>query len=260
MTLLNCNAVGHNYRAIYDYEYTKDSINSIRGKDILYLDIAEDCSFCFSYFSYQVDSLMTDPNGKKVWRELFSAAISKDGINATSFPHTRSTFKITKYNNSDKICIKDAVDQDIYYYEVPKTEFNWNICDSTKYINGFKSYEARSNYHGREWHVWFTPDIPINDGPWVLCGLPGLILEAQDKDGLFSFNIIGFTSIQALKKDWSEDGTKTDRHSFLRDRYSYLHNLSSILNAEMEITTSNSTDTRYLKGLEPDFLEANHRF
>ena len=34
MTLLNSNAITHNYRAIYDYEYTKDSINSIRGKDV----------------------------------------------------------------------------------------------------------------------------------------------------------------------------------------------------------------------------------
>lgn len=253
MTLLNSNAITHNYRAIYDYEYTKDSINSIRGKDVLYLDISEDISFCFSYYSYQVDSLKSEPNGRKVWRELFSAAIAKDGINATSFPHKRSTFKITKYNKEDTIYIKDVVDNDIYCYEVSKTEFNWNICDSIKYIKGFKSYKARCNYHGREWHVWFTPDIPFNDGPWVLCGLPGLILEAQDKDRLFLFKIIGVTSNQALKKDWSEDGKKTNRLTFLRKQYNYLRNLNSIFNAKMGTNIQYNRDTRYLDGLEPDF-------
>ena len=31
------NVTGANYRAVYDFEYTKDSINSIIEKDILYL-------------------------------------------------------------------------------------------------------------------------------------------------------------------------------------------------------------------------------
>ena len=55
--LFGFNAIGANYRAIYDFEYTKDSINSIIEKDILYLEIAEKGSFCFSYHTYYSDSL-----------------------------------------------------------------------------------------------------------------------------------------------------------------------------------------------------------
>ena len=85
MALLSCNVMGTNYRAVYDFEYTKDSINSILEKDILYLEISKNSSFCFSYYTYYTDSLKNTPNGRAVWRQLFSAAIAKDGTNATSF-------------------------------------------------------------------------------------------------------------------------------------------------------------------------------
>jgi len=250
------NAIGANYRAIYDFEYTKDSINSIIEKDILYLEIAEKGSFCFSYHTYYSDSLWNTPNGRAVWGQLFSAAIAKDGTNATSFPYKRSTFMVTKRYASDTLRIKDVIDQDIYEYDTFKSEFHWQLCDSTKNINGFEAYKATCCYHGREWTVWFSPDIPFSDGPWVFCGLPGLILEAYDRDNLFSFRLEGLTSNPDPKKDWLDEGKKTDRISFLRKDYQYRKNLTRIFNAEMGTNVpENKNDTRYLDGLEPDFKQ-----
>lgn len=244
----------NNYRAIYSFQYTKDSINSLKGNDILYLEISENKSFCFSYYSYQSDSLRRDPNGRKIWRQMFSAAISKDGTNATSFPHQRSTFKISKYNNSDTISIKDVIDRDIFEYQTSKKDFNWNVCDTTKDIAGYTCYKATSNFHGRLWIVWFSFDLAISDGPWVLCGLPGLILEAHDSDNLYSFKLIGLDSTQKLKEDWTKKGKQIDRIRFLKEKYKYLKNLTSVFNAEMGINISSNSDTRFLDGLEPDFL------
>ena len=152
---------------------------------------------------------------------------------------------VTKCYTSDTLCIKDMIDNDIYEYVASKNEFHWQLCDSTKNINGFEAYKATCCYHGREWAVWFSPDIPFSDGPWVFCGLPGLILEAHDKDHLFSF-----------RKDWLDEGKKTDRISFLRKDYQYLKNLTRIFNAEMGTNVpENKNDTRYLDGLEPDFKQ-----
>ena len=253
MALLGSNANGANYRAIYDFEYTKDSIHSIIEKDILYLEIAENSSFCFSYYTYYSDSLSNTPNGQAVWRKLFSAAIAKEGTNATSFPYKRSKFLITKCPVSDTLRVKDVIDQDIYEYDAFKSEFNWQLCDSAKQINGFEAYKATCTYHGREWTVWFSSDIPFSDGPWVFCGLPGLILEAYDKDHLFSFRLSGLMSNQELKKDWLDRGKKTERITFLRKKYQYLKNLTRIFNAEMGTNVPEGEDTRYLDGLEPDF-------
>ena len=129
------NVTGANYRAVYDFEYTKDSINSIIEKDILYLEISKNSSFCFSYYTYYTDSLRNTPDGQAIWRKLFSAAIAKDGTNATSFPHKRSTFMVTKCYTSDTLCIKDMIDNDVYEYIASKNEFHWQLCDSTKTIN-----------------------------------------------------------------------------------------------------------------------------
>lgn len=126
------NVTGANYRAVYDFEYTKDSINSIIEKDILYLEISKNSSFCFSYYTYYTDSLRNTPDGQAIWRKLFSAAIAKDGTNATSFPHKRSKFMVTKCYTSDTLCIKDMIDNDVYEYIASKNEFHWQLCDSKK--------------------------------------------------------------------------------------------------------------------------------
>ena len=57
---------------------------------------------------------------------------------------------------------------------------NWVITDETDIILGFPCIKATTNFRGREWIAFFTPDIPIQEGPWKLYGRPGLILKAYD--------------------------------------------------------------------------------
>ena len=57
---------------------------------------------------------------------------------------------------------------------------NWVITDETDIILGFPCIKATTNFRGREWIAFFTPDIPVQEGPWKLYGLPGLILKAYD--------------------------------------------------------------------------------
>jgi hypothetical protein len=39
--------------------------------------------------------------------------------------------------------------------------------------------KATTNFRGRYWEAWYTEEIPIGQGPWKLCGLPGMILKAN---------------------------------------------------------------------------------
>ena len=255
MALFSCNVLGADFRAIYnfDFEYTKDSIRSIKGEDILNLELCDGHSFCFSQYTWETDSLHATPGRDAVWRKLLTAALEKEGSTTTAFPHKRSTFLITKHYTSDTIHVKDVIDGEIYEYDTFKSEFSWQLCDSTKRIKGFEAYMATCHYHGREWTVWFTPDIPFSDGPWMFCGLPGLVLEAYDKDYLFSFRLVGLVANHKPQKDWLGKGKKTDRISFLKKDYQYLKNLPRISNAIIGTNVPESEDTRYLDGLEPDF-------
>lgn len=243
----------NSYRATYGFIYTKDSINSLKGNDVLYLEFDSTASRCYSYLTFQNDSIRATPEGRRICRELFRAAISKEGLDAVEFPHKRSTFIIDKFLNRNIIKVKDYIDKDVFEYDLRRTEFCWQLCDSVKTIKGYESYKAICDYHGRSWIAWFAPDIPMSDGPWVFCGLPGLILEAYDSNHLFSFEFIGLSPIQNIKEDWVEKGKNTDRISFLSDKYKYLKNSTFLLDAEFGTSIPKANDTRYLEGLEPDF-------
>lgn len=66
-------------------------------------------------------------------------------------------------------------------------DIQWQLTDSTRQVCGYTCQQARGRVAGREWVVWFTADIPHSSGPWLLRGLPGLILEAEDTDRYFHF-------------------------------------------------------------------------
>ena len=67
----------------------------------------------------------------------------------------------------------------------------WRLHNETKEVIDYKYQKATTHFRGRNWTVWFAPDIPVQDDPWKLWGLPGLILEAQDSAGLYHFAAVG---------------------------------------------------------------------
>ncbi len=54
--------------------------------------------------------------------------------------------------------------------------WNWNITDETKIIEGFTCKKAKSVWLGYEYTAWYTEDIGVAIGPDRFDGLPGLIL------------------------------------------------------------------------------------
>ena len=96
----------------------------------------------------------------------------------------------------------------------------WEITDSTSNIKGYKCLLAMTNYRGRRWYAWFTPEIPISAGPWKLCGLPGLILEARDNRNhyLYSAQIIKQNPNNQVEYFNYSDRFKTNRMASLKER------------------------------------------
>lgn len=77
----------------------------------------------------------------------------------------------------------------VYEYEEPLPRFEWTMSGDTLTVAGYACYKATSDYAGRHWTVWFTPQVPVDGGLWKFNGLPGLILEAYDSQDHFHFRL-----------------------------------------------------------------------
>lgn len=56
----------------------------------------------------------------------------------------------------------------------------WKFTGDTATKGGLKCEKATTHFKGRDYTAWFYPGLPLHAGPWKLCGLPGLIVEAYD--------------------------------------------------------------------------------
>lgn len=63
----------------------------------------------------------------------------------------------------------------------------WKLTADTLTLLGYRCTRATTQFKGRQWTAWFTPDIPVSEGPWKLCGLPGMILKAEDAERHYRF-------------------------------------------------------------------------
>jgi GLPGLI family protein len=82
----------------------------------------------------------------------------------------------------------------IYDEDIPV--FNWNITNESMMILSYSCKKATTTFLGRQYEAWFTPDIPIDNGPWKLGGLPGLILKANDVQNYYIFECTGIESLK----------------------------------------------------------------
>lgn len=82
---------------------------------------------------------------------------------------------------------------------------NWEITNDTLSVLGYDCRKAVAPFRGRTFNAWFTLDIPVNEGPWKLYGLPGLILKAKDDEHIFIFEAIGLQTKINEKIDFPTD-------------------------------------------------------
>lgn len=83
------------------------------------------------------------------------------------------------------------------YYRISEATVTpkWTIGSDTCTLLGYHCTKAETLFKGRRWTAWFTEDIPLNEGPWKLIGLPGLILKAEDAQKQFIFVASGLEQI-----------------------------------------------------------------
>lgn len=219
----------------------------------------------FNPQSEEIDSLTSTPEGlanfKKTQEAALKAMIGQGQIIVDKLPRKKVTDYVIKSAQDSIITVYDMLRDECVYYTEPFSEMTWEIRDSTKNVLGYECTQATTNYHGRVWTVWFTPEIPIQDGPWKLRGLPGLILEATSGDS-FGFFIDGVeqTTKSIGKVYGSEKYEKQNRKDILRSRRAMIDNPMGTLAANGSLEGV-KIDPNMLKPKSgsSDFIETDYR-
>ena len=142
------------------------------------------------------DSLESTPQGRTVSSQLLHDAIkryseTKDESAMNSVAYQTFLYIFRSIPDNQMTVYDKAGSLEYGVYTEPLGEIQWEISDSTKTVLGYNCVMATANYRGRDWTAWFTTDIPLQEGPWKLTGLPGLILEASESTGQHSFVATG---------------------------------------------------------------------
>ena len=154
----------------YDYE-----------NDDMQLEVGEKVSYFYSatYRAYE---------------EELRKSVDANNIAIPTSTSARGSISMDFYRNypTGKSTYLDKVIREKFRITEPLEQPQWDIiADSTKQILNYDCQMARCTFKGRTWTAWFTADIPLDNGPWKLCGLPGLILRAYDSKQQYIFDCVG---------------------------------------------------------------------
>lgn len=200
-------------------------------------------SLYYNKMSLYVDSCNSTPEGKarlrevqlKAWRvEQPDGTVTYDGRKLGLAPEKSEYLYVAKNRDEGMLRVYDYYAGGLARYTEADGDMQWTVVpDSARTILGHECLMARTAYHGRDWTVWFTPEIPVQDGPWKLHGLPGLILAAQGGDGfVIEAEEAGMTPLPVPEVYSVSEYSMGERRKLLADREHYQNNLESILAAQ----------------------------
>ena len=246
----------------YKFLYAKDTLVYKMQDDLLILQIGENISKCYSYYSNQVDSIMALPNKYEIMKRHLDYAFSKKEIGSSDYPHKRMKTYVYKNYPQGKMTVTDGLALQDYVYEDELNAQDWQIQDSIKTILNYSCQKAECNFRGRQWTAWFASDIPVSDGPWKFSGLPGLIMEVYDRGQQYYFSIIGLQKVENEQIEFSKTYVgsktfeKTKRKDFLKAKKKYLMDINGYIELETGIDLGKNNSQKLIRY---DLIELDYK-
>ena len=216
----------------------------------------------YSPHTEYLDSLESTPSGRAKSKQMMDIAVQKyidsKDVSAMNSVTYRTFMYIFKDYANECITVYDKAGMmESGVYSEPFSELTWEVGDSIKTVLGYECIKATADYHGRKWTAWFAPEIPVQDGPWKLRGLPGLILEVTEAKGHHSFVADGIEEsnmpIYPIYDNSNYD--KMNRIDMLKSLRNYRDNSNSMTKASIGLDLGEDAPPQ----TEYDFLETDYR-
>lgn len=170
---------------VYQYSCkTQDAEgNDITDSKKFALQVGEKINRCYSYQKY-LKQFNPEKAGNE--EEYLGVIASEDYVVVpdvwTNYPEGKTT-------------TREYIFPNLYEATGKKQDIKWNLLDETIEKYGYTCNAAECDFHGKKWKVYYTEDIPTTAGPWKLGGLPGLIVYAQDAEGINEFALEALENI-----------------------------------------------------------------
>jgi len=175
----------------YTLHYIFDTAKKEIVEDIQALEIGKNHAKFYSVLRAKQDSIFTFPHlyGFSPTRSIPGTAGLKSNQRRLcdpvfwNYPERGSLFTINYFFNTE------------YAYSETVPRIVWQIEENMQTVLGYSAHKATARFRGRDWVVWFAPELPTSLGPWKLSGLPGLIVKAETINnldgGYFKYTMIG---------------------------------------------------------------------
>ena len=252
-------------KADIEVSYTMTSPNMRTGKlgdsthQYILLANSSQSKF-YSPRTEQIDSLCSTPDGEAKFKEMQRAAALAG--NFDDIPRRDGSMYVVKSTDANVMKVCDTAGMVQYVVEAPIDNIDWTLVeDSVKKVLGYDRIMATADYHGRKWTAWFTPEIPLQAGPWKLAGLPGLILEADADNGVYSFVATGIqnTTRQISQVYLADRYEKVSRKDLLKAQRSFLDNPLGQINAKYgDKGVVVSGDVKFADASVVDLIESDY--
>ena len=207
----------------------------------MFLQVGKNVSKYMDYYKFRRDSIYE----VEYYSDMSNEELAKNLM-------TRAWIRIDPLSiykkDPDKIYVYDLAVWDLYCYIEDTPSFEWELKTDTLRILDFLCHKAVCRFRGRDYMAWYTSEIPINNGPWKFCGLPGLILKVTDSKGDYDFECTAFYKVswkQLIYKNIRSE-YKTTREKFLMIKQVSMANSAFMLENTGIITSGEEAPVKSL--------------
>ncbi|RKS53409.1 GLPGLI family protein [Gillisia mitskevichiae] len=210
------------FKATYLLKFKTDTTNlSDQKHEELLLLIGDSQSKFISKARIIRDSIM---------RETIKNQTSSGSINLMGLDLPKTNIAETVYKNREQnqIITTEKKGKDDYLYTEELKQLDWRILPETKVVAGYKVQKAKTYFAGRNYIAWFTEELPISEGPYKFSGLPGLIIQIQDAQNHYNYQLIKWENINkdelVENKDYTNNYVVIEKEEFFKFKKEYYEN------------------------------------
>ncbi len=211
----------------YHFRHLRDTTTRYVYTEEMMLLFNKKISSYYSQTKYLQDSIRE--------KAFANAAANGGSVNLGVVRPTTPERYIVSLNEQKRIIVAPFQRND-YLITEQLDHINWKILSETKKIKGYTCQKAVADYKGRTYTAWFTVELPFSFGPWKLHGLPGLILEATDKNREVQFLCEAVIRNPDISLTIPTNGIKTTKADFNKMMNAYMNGAGTgIGNANSDI-------------------------